>query len=179
MRVEMTAAELSALVEEVPDFPAPGISFKDAAPLLADPAALRSAVALLTEQLRGVGSFDLIVGAEARGFLLGPAIATGLGAGFVPARRPGKLPRPTESTSYELEYGLNALHVHSDAFESGARVVVHDDLIATGGTAAAITGLVESLGGEVVAYSFLIELTALSGRQRLRAPTHSLLKFDS
>jgi len=179
MSPELTAAELKGLIRGVPDFPQPGIEFKDTTPLLASPAALRSAIALLSEALGEVsGPVDLVVGAEARGFVLGPALAAALGAGFIPARRPGKLPLRTESAEYELEYGIDALHVHSDAFEHGRRVVIHDDLIATGGTAAAIGEVVESLGGEIVAYSFLIELAALRGRDRLRAPVYSLIVCD-
>jgi len=179
MSAELTATELKGLIRGVPDFPQPGIEFKDATPLLASPVALRSAIALLSKQLQqAAGPFDLVVGAEARGFVLGPAIATALDAGFIPARRPGKLPLRTESAEYELEYGIDALHLHSDALEHGRRVVIHDDLIATGGTAAAIGEVVESLGGEIVAYSFLIELTALHGRSRLRAPVHSVIECD-
>jgi adenine phosphoribosyltransferase len=170
-------AELEALVREIPDFPRPGIRFRDATPLLADPAALRSAVGLLAAEVEPEGPVDLVVGAEARGFILGPALAIRLGAGFVPARRAGKLPAATESVAYELEYGAAELHVHADAIPPGARVVVHDDLIATGGTAAAVAELVARRGGEVVAFAFLVELTALRGRDELSAPTHSLLRF--
>lgn len=174
----MDAADLQRLVRPVPDFPREGICFRDVTPLFADPAALRRAVELLAGQLEEAGSVAMVVGAEARGFVLGSALAVALGAGFVPARRPGKLPRETESVAYQLEYGLDALDVHADAIAPGARVVVHDDLIATGGTAAAIGELVAKLGGEVVAYSFLVELTALNGRRRLTAPVHSLIHFD-
>lgn len=172
------AAQLERLVRAVPGFPREGICFRDVTPLFADPAALRRAVELLAEPLRDDLPIDVVVGAEARGFVLGSALALALGAGFVPARRPGKLPRETESVSYQLEYGLDALDVHADAIAPGARVVVHDDLIATGGTAAAIGELVAKLGGEVVAYSFLVELTALNGRRRLTAPVHSLIRFE-
>ncbi len=178
METELSAVELKQLIREVPDFPGAGISFKDATPLLASPPGLRAAIELLHEQLEPIGAIDIVVGAEARGFLLGPALATRLGAGFVPARRPGKLPGRTESAEYQLEYGIDALHVHRDAFEHGARVLVHDDLIATGGTAAAIAELVESLGGSIVAYSFLVELTALRGRERLDGPVLSLIEFE-
>ena len=132
---------------------------------------------LLAERLAGEGPVDVVFGAEARGFILGPALAMQLGAGFVPARRAGKLPAATERAVYELEYGAAELHVHTDALAPGARVLVHDDLIATGGTAAALGEVVERLGGEVVAYGFLIELTALAGRARLGAPAHSLIDF--
>jgi adenine phosphoribosyltransferase len=170
-------AALRELIRSVPDFPRPGIVFRDATPLFADPAALREAVELLAARLAGEGPVDFVFGAEARGFILGPALAMRLGAGFVPARRPGKLPAATERVAYELEYGAAELHVHADAIVPGARVVVHDDLIATGGTAAALGEIVERLGGEVIAYGFLIELTAQAGRDRLGAPTHSLIDF--
>jgi adenine phosphoribosyltransferase len=173
----MEVAELRSLIRSVPDFPREGIVFRDATPLFADPAALRSAVELLAARLEAAGPVDFVFGAEARGFVLGPALALRLGAGFVPARRPGKLPAATERATYELEYGAAELHVHSDAIAPGARVVVHDDLIATGGTAAALGEIVTRLGGEVVAYAFLIELTDLRGRERLAAPTHALIDF--
>jgi adenine phosphoribosyltransferase len=169
--------DLAALIREIPDFPRPGILFRDVTPLLADPAALPSAVDLLASEVEREGPVDLVVGAEARGFLLGPALAIRLGAGFVPARRAGKLPAATESVTYELEYGEAELHVHTEAIPPGARVLVHDDLIATGGTAAAVAELVERRGGKVVAFAFLVELTDLSGRDGLTAPTHSLLRF--
>lgn len=172
------ADDLAALIREIPDFPRPGVLFRDATPLLADPAALRSVVELLADGVAAEGPIDLVVGAEARGFILGPALAMRLGAGFVPARRAGKLPAETEGVAYELEYGEAELHVHSDAIPTGARVLVHDDLVATGGTAAAVAELVRRRGGEVVAFAFLIELTSLGGRAELTAPVHALLGFD-
>lgn len=177
--MSLTIDDLEALIREIPDFPRPGIRFKDATPLFADPAALRSAVDLLAAEVEREAPVDVVVGAEARGFILGPALAMRLGAGFVPARRAGKLPAETERVAYQLEYGDAELHVHADAIPAGARVVVHDDLIATGGTASAVAELVQRRGGEVVAFAFLIELTALGGRNALTAPTHSLLRFDS
>ncbi|HVT00274.1 MAG TPA: adenine phosphoribosyltransferase [Solirubrobacterales bacterium] len=174
----LEVAELRALIRSVPDFPRPGICFRDATPLFADPAALRSAVDLLAERVEPAGPVDVVVGAEARGFILGPALAVRLGAGFVLARREGRLPAATEREAYELEYGEAELHVHTDAIAPGARVLVHDDLIATGGTAAALGALAHRLGGEVVAYAFLIELLALRGRDRLAAPTQALIAFD-
>jgi adenine phosphoribosyltransferase len=170
--------DLTALIREIPDFPRPGIRFRDVTPLLADATALRSAVELLAAEVEGEGPIDLVVGAEARGFILGPALAMRLGAGFVPARRAGKLPAATERVTYELEYGEAELHVHADAIPPGARVLIHDDLLATGGTASAVADLVTRRVGEVVAFAFLIELTALGGRKELPAPTHSLLRFD-
>jgi adenine phosphoribosyltransferase len=170
---------LRALVREIPDFPRPGIGFKDITPLLADPLALTAAVRALAELARPL-AVDCVIAAEARGFLLGPALALELGAGFVLARKPGKLPYETISAEYELEYGANQLELHTDAVRDGARVLVHDDLLATGGTAAALCDLVEQLGGEVVGCGFLIELAFLSGRERL-APrqTHALISYES
>jgi adenine phosphoribosyltransferase len=162
----VTYIDLQTRVREVPDFPEPGIGFKDISPLLLDPAALRQAVADLaswTAERRP----DLILGAEARGFLLGAAVACEVGCGFVPARRPGKLPPETVTARYVLEYGENALEVNADAIRKGARVVIHDDVLATGGTVEAIAGLVEQLGGHVVGANFVIELSFLGGRERL------------
>src|SRR5580692_2057778 len=173
------ATDLRALVREIPDFPKPGIGFKDITPLLADPRALAQAVNGLAAYARPL-HVDCVVAAEARGFLLGPALARELGAGFVLARRPGKLPYETVSAEYLLEYGSGQLEVHSDAIGAGARVLVHDDLLATGGTAAALCELVEQLGGEVVGCGFLIELAFLDGRERLAGrDVHALLAYDS
>jgi adenine phosphoribosyltransferase len=175
---EPRVEQLRGLIRSIPDFPRPGIVFRDVTPLFADPAALAGAVELLAAEVESAGPVDLVVGAEARGFILGPALAVRLGAGFVPARREGKLPASTERATYKLEYGTAELHVHSDAIPPGARVLVHDDLIATGGTAGALGEIIGSLGGEVVANAFLVELTALAGRDRLGAPTYSLITFD-
>jgi adenine phosphoribosyltransferase len=162
----MAALDLKSLVREVPDFPKPGIGFKDITPLLVDPAALRQSVGELADWSREREP-DLILGAEARGFWLGAAIACEVGCGFVPARRPGKLPPDTVSAKYMLEYGENALEVNSHTIREGARVVIHDDVLATGGTVEAIAGLVESLGGHVVGINFVIELGFLEGRTKL------------
>jgi adenine phosphoribosyltransferase len=172
-------AELRSLIREIPDFPKPGIGFKDITPLLADADALARAVRLLAEYARPLG-VDCVVAAEARGFLLGPALALELGAGFVLARKPGKLPYETVSAEYLLEYGAGQLELHTDAVAAGRRVLVHDDLLATGGTAATLCELVERLGGEVVGCGFLIELAFLPGRERL-APreVHALLSYES
>jgi len=162
----VTAIDLRTRVREVADFPEPGIGFKDISPLLLDPAALKQAVdelAAWTAERQP----DLVLGAEARGFLLGAAIACEVGCGFVPARRPGKLPPETVTARYLLEYGENALEVAADAISHGARVVIHDDVLATGGTVEAIGGLVEQLGGHVVGVNFVIELSFLEGRKRL------------
>jgi adenine phosphoribosyltransferase len=177
-RAGLGIERLRGLIRSIPDFPRPGIVFYDVTPLFADPAALAGAVELLAAAVESAGPIDLVVGAEARGFILGPALAVRLGAGFVPARREGKLPASTACAAYELEYGAAELHIHTDAIGSGARVLVHDDLIATGGTAGALGEIVERLGGDVVANAFLVELTALAGRDRLPAPTHSLITFD-
>jgi adenine phosphoribosyltransferase len=165
-------------VREIPDWPQPGVSFKDITPLLADPVALHYAI----EQLAGWGKGkrpDLVLGAEARGFILGAAIAKEIGCGFVPARRPGKLPPETISATYALEYGQNALELHPDMISEGARVLVHDDVLATGGTVEAIAEqLVERLGGEVVGCCFLIELSFLEGRKRLsNYDLHALIEY--
>jgi adenine phosphoribosyltransferase len=170
---------LAALIREIPDFPQPGISFKDITPLLADARALASAVSALAELARPL-NVDCVIAAEARGFLLGPAIALALGAGFVLARKPGKLPYQTVSAEYMLEYGTNQLEVHSDALGDGARVLVHDDLLATGGTALALCELVEELGGTVAGCGFIVELAFLDGRERLEPrETHALLSYES
>lgn len=162
----MTAIDLKTKVREVPDFPEPGVGFKDISPLLLDPHALRQAVDELGAWTAERGA-DLVLGAEARGFWLGAAIACAAGCGFVAARRPGKLPPETVSANYALEYGQNALEVARDAISHGARVVIHDDVLATGGTVSAIAGLVEQLGGEVVGVNFVIELTFLGGGEKL------------
>jgi adenine phosphoribosyltransferase len=158
--------DLREKIREVPDFPRPGVGFKDITPLLADPQALRETIDSLAGWAREREP-DLILGAEARGFILGAAIAAEIGCGFVPARRPGKLPPETVSATYALEYGQNSLEVHPDAFWEGVRVLIHDDVLATGGTVQAIGRLVEQLGGEVVGASFIIELTFLHGRDKL------------
>ncbi|MCX6362793.1 MAG: adenine phosphoribosyltransferase [Actinobacteria bacterium] len=158
--------DLSAHVRDIPDFPKEGILFRDIMPLLQDPVALRESVDRLVEY--GAGKhIDMVMGAEARGFILGAAVAYGLGAGFVCARKPGKLPRTIISAEYDLEYGTNRLEVHADAIKRGQNVLVHDDLLATGGTARAKVDLVEQLGGNVVGIAFIIELAALDGRSKL------------
>jgi adenine phosphoribosyltransferase len=171
------AVDLRSMIREVPDFPEPGVGFKDISPLLADPASLEQAVADLGEWGRQKGP-QLVVGAEARGFILGAALAREIGCGFVPARRPGKLPPETVGVTYALEYGQNALELHPSSFWEGARVLIHDDVLATGGTVEAIAGLIEQLGGEVVGAAFLIDLTFLGGRERLaRYDVHSLIAY--
>jgi adenine phosphoribosyltransferase len=169
--------DLRAYIRDIPDFPKPGIVFKDITPLLLDPAALAAAI----DQLAGLAkplNVDFVVAAEARGFILGAALARELGAGFVPARRPGKLPHDTVSAEYVLEYGIDALEVHADAIAGGARVLIHDDLLATGGTAGALCDLVTNLGGEIAGCAFLVELSFLGGRERLQPfPVHALIEY--
>lgn len=170
--------DLRSWIRDIPDFPRPGIVFRDITPLLVDPAALELAVDELAGQVSDL-DVDLVVAPEARGFILGAALAIRLGAGFVPARRPGKLPYDSIQVAYELEYGLNELEVHSDALAKGARVLVHDDLVATGGTAAAVSEAVTRLGGQVVGFAFLVELAFLGGRQELApVPVRSLVSYD-
>jgi adenine phosphoribosyltransferase len=166
-------------IRDIPDFPKPGIVFKDITPLFLDPDALRATVSALADYARSREA-DYIVSAEARGFVLGGAVAAEVGAGFILARKPGKLPRETSSVEYQLEYGVDALEVHADAVAGGARVLVHDDLLATGGTAEALCGLVEQAGGVVAGCAFVIELAFLHGRERLKGyDVHSLIVYDS
>jgi adenine phosphoribosyltransferase len=175
----VTAVDLRSLIRDIPDFPAPGIVFKDITPLLLHPVALDRAVSGLAE-LVASQAIDFVVAAEARGFILGAALARQLRAGFVPARKPGKLPGDTISAEYALEYGIDALEVHSDALAGGARVLVHDDLLATGGTAKALCDLVCGLGGHIVGCEFLVELSFLDGRRRLAPhPVYALIDFDA
>jgi adenine phosphoribosyltransferase len=158
--------DLASRIRDIPDFPKRGIVFKDIMPLLADPEALHETVERLAE-FAEPRSPEIILGAEARGFILGAALAYRLKCGFVPARKPGKLPWRTISAKYALEYGFDALELHADAISPGTRVLVHDDLLATGGTARAKVDLVEQLGGAVVGLAFVIELEFLHGREKL------------
>ena len=153
------------LIQDVPDFPQPGVGFKDISPLLRSASAFADAVAAMVAV--SPPDVDVVLGMEARGFIFGAPIALALGAGFVPVRKPGKLPRETVSESYDLEYGSNTLAVHADAINSGTRVLVVDDVLATGGTILATAGLVEQLGGQLVQTTVLMELAFLHGRQRL------------
>jgi adenine phosphoribosyltransferase len=173
----VSAEELKTKVRDVPDFPKPGIVFKDIMPLLADPASLRETVDLLAEWAVPRKP-DVILGAEARGFITGGALACRLGCGFVAARKPGKLPWRTVSAKYALEYGFDSLELHADAIVRGQRVLIHDDVLATGGTAKAKVDLVEQLGGEVVGLAFIISLEFLNGRERLEGyDVHSLIQY--
>jgi adenine phosphoribosyltransferase len=165
-------------IRDIPDFPKPGILFKDITPLLLDASALRDAVRELADWARP-RNVEFVVAAEARGFILGAALAIELGAGFVPARKPGKLPSETISAEYILEYGVDALELHADAIAHGARVLLHDDLLATGGTARALAELVEGTGAEIVGCAFLVELGFLGGRERLTGyDVHALVSYD-
>ncbi len=169
--------DLKALIRDVPDFPKPGIVFKDIMPLLADAGALEQTVAELAEWAAPRDP-DLILGAEARGFITGGALACKLGCGFVAARKPGKLPWTTISAKYALEYGFDVLELHADAIRGGQRVLVHDDVLATGGTAKAKCELVEQLGGEVCGVLFVISLDFLNGKERLAGyDVHSLIQY--
>ena len=159
--------ELKKMIREVPDFPKPGILFYDITTLLKDKAGFRKIIDYLTERIRPFAP-DLVLGIEARGFIFAPALAYNLQAGFVPVRKPNKLPAAAERITYELEYGMDTLEIHKDAIKPGMRVVVADDLLATGGTSLATVRLVEKLGGNVAAVSFVIELEALKGRERLK-----------
>ena len=172
-----TAPQLASLIDDVPDFPKKGILFKDITTLLKDPPAFTQVIDQMTDMLRA-HSPRIVIGMESRGFILAAPIAYRLSAGFVPVRKLGKLPGDVVSTEYDLEYGTNTLELHSDAISPGDRVLVVDDLLATGGTVSATIDLVERLRGEVVAVAFLVELTALRGRDRLQNyEVHSLIRF--
>ena len=170
---------LEDYIRDIPDFPKPGIVFKDITPLFLDAGALRETVDALVAYGRE-RSADYVVSAEARGFVLGAALAVELGAGFILARKPGKLPREVTSVEYALEYGVDALEAHADAIPRGSRVLVHDDLLATGGTASALCALVERAGGVVAGCAFVIELAFLDGRKRLEGyEVRSLISYSS
>jgi adenine phosphoribosyltransferase len=171
--------DLRAFVNAIPDYPQPGIVFKDLTPLFLDRRALACAVDRIAEYA-SAREVEVVVAAEARGFILGGAVAARVGAGFIPARKPGKLPRATTSAEYALEYGVDALEVHRDALADGTRMLVHDDLLATGGTAGALCELVRGAGAAIAGCAFLVELTFLSGRERLgEVDVHSLMAFDA
>jgi adenine phosphoribosyltransferase len=175
----VTAVDLRAHIRNIPDFPQPGIQFKDITPLLLDPAALDAAVHLLADWARP-RDVQYVIAAEARGFILGAALARELGVGFIPARKPGKLPSDTVSAEYILEYGVDVLEMHADAISHGERVLIHDDLLATGGTAQALAELVEGIGGTVAGFAFLIELGFLDGRAKLDGyDVHTLIGYDA
>jgi adenine phosphoribosyltransferase len=169
--------DLKAKIRDVPDFPKPGVVFKDIMPLLSDREALRETVERIAEWA-APREPDVVLGAEARGYITGGALACRLGCGFVPARKPGKLPWRTVAVKYALEYGFDQLEVHADSIRPGQRVLVHDDVLATGGTARATVELVEQLGGEVVGLPFIIELAFLNGREQLQGyDVYSLIEY--
>ena len=170
--------ELATFIRDIPDWPKPGIVFKDITPLLADPGALAMAVEMMANPYRSAG-VALVVGAESRGFIFATAIAQALNAGFVPIRKPGKLPWQTHAVTYDLEYGTDTLEMHQDAIAAGQRVLVVDDLLATGGTMQASCDLVQKLGGTIVGISVLIELAFLNGRQKLTeyGDIHAVIEF--
>jgi adenine phosphoribosyltransferase len=171
--------DLRDYIRSIPDYPREGIVFKDITPLFLNPEALRGAVAGLADYARPL-DIDFVVSAEARGFMLGGAVAAEIGVGFIPARKPGKLPREVNSVEYVLEYGVDVLEMHKDALAGGARVLVHDDLLATGGTAKALCDLVETAGAQVAGCAFIVELAFLRGRERI-APhdVHSLIVYEA
>ena len=173
--------DLTSLIRDVPDFPKPGIVYKDITPLLRDPAGLAMTVELMASPFRGAG-VDLVCGAESRGFIFGTAIAQSLNAGFVPIRKPGKLPWEKRSKSYDLEYGSDTLEIHADAISAGQRVLLVDDLLATGGTAGACCELIGETGGTLVGVTVVIELAFLEGRAKLGVPAgtpiNSVIRYD-
>ena len=170
-------ARMRAAVRDVPDFPQPGIIFKDITPILSDAALFDDVISHLAEQLSPF-NVDVIAGIESRGFIFGAPLAVEMGLGFVPIRKVGKLPHKTRRVDYDLEYGTSALEAHIDAFEPGQRVLIIDDVLATGGTAEAAARLVQELGADVAAFCILIELTFLNGRERLRdLPLHTILSY--
>jgi len=164
-------------IRTIPDFPKPGILFRDITSLLADYSAFNEAIERFTEHYKEE-KFDLVAGVESRGFIIGAPLALRLGKGFVPIRKVGKLPGKTHRVDYDLEYGTDSLEVHQDAIETGSRVLIVDDLLATGGTISGSTNLIEKAGGEIVGYAFVIELVDLNGRKFLNKPIFSLVNFE-
>lgn len=170
--------DLQSTIREIQDFPKEGINFKDITTLLKDPKALQYTIDQMSKTLDGK-KVDIVAGPESRGFIVGVPVACQIGAGFVPVRKPGKLPAEVERLEYELEYGTDALEIHRDAIQPGQRVAIVDDLLATGGTVLATAKLIEALGGEVVSCTFLMELTFLNGREKLKGyDLHSLISYD-
>ncbi len=171
--------DLRSFIRDVPNFPKPGIVFKDITPLLANPSALAMAVEVLCNPFRGK-NIQAVVGAESRGFIFGTAVAQALSCGFVPVRKPGKLPAAKISMTYDLEYGQDTMEIHKDALTKGTRCLIVDDLLATGGTMKACCDLVEKLGGDIVGVAVLIELAFLKGRERVgKYPVNAAIKFDA
>ena len=177
--MEKKADEIRRAIRDIPNFPKPGVIFKDITPLLSNGRLFKQTIDLLAERYQS-RSVDVVLGIESRGFIIGAALAYRLGAGFSIVRKPGKLPYETHSASYELEYGSDTLEVHRDALPPRARVLIADDLIATGGTAAATAALVSRLGGEVVECAFVIELSFLKGREKLKPhPVFSIVQYET
>jgi adenine phosphoribosyltransferase len=177
MHRSITPQDLERAIRNVPDFPKPGIQFKDITPLLADAKLFAGAIDLLAQH-HANGGVDAVVGIDARGFILAAAVALRLGAGFVPVRKKGKLPFDTHEESYDLEYGSNTVAIHVDAVRPGARVLLVDDLLATGGTAAAAAALLKKIGADILAVNFLVELSFLKGREKLMGlPVRSLVVY--
>jgi len=174
--MEDKALQIESLVRAIPDFPIPGILFRDITPLLKDANGFKAAVDLFVDKYKGQ-EIDYVVAIEARGYMLGAPLAYSIGAGFVPVRKPGKLPGTKFTEEYALEYGTNSLEIHDDAIGHGQRVLVVDDLLATGGTAAATARLLERLGAQITGFSFLIELSFLDGRSTLEALGHDVTSF--
>lgn len=173
----LSEATMKALIRDIPDFPAPGVLFRDITPVLQNPSALKEVIGSMVEAIAPTKP-DVIVGIESRGFILGVPVAVELGVGFVPVRKAGKLPAETIRAEYALEYGTNVVEIHRDALEAGMRVAIVDDLLATGGTAKAAVDLVEELGGKIAGLSFLIELLFLNGRQLLNGyEISTLIKY--
>lgn len=171
--------ELKKYIRDIKDFPKPGIVFKDITTLLKEPDAVKTTLQELYEFSKDL-NVSKVVGIESRGFIFGSMLAEKLNAGFVPIRKPGKLPAETESKTYDLEYGNDSIEIHKDAIQRGERILIHDDLLATGGTALAAAQLVEKLGGDVIQFSFIIELTFLQGLAKLKGyDVRSLIKYDS
>ena len=173
----MGILDLKNKIRTIPDFPEPGILFRDITTLLSEPQAFREIIDLFEEHYSSE-DIDLVVGVESRGFIIGAALALQLGKGFVPVRKGGKLPGPTHGVDYDLEYGTDRVEVHKDAFPSGSRILMVDDLIATGGTIEGSGQLIEKAGGIIVGYGFVIELIDLKGRDRLKHPIYSLVTFE-
>ncbi len=172
-----TNIQLADYIRAVPDFPKPGILFRDITPLLADSEAFAASVKALSGPFTDSG-IDFVAAVEARGFIFGSSVAEALDAGFIPIRKPGKLPFKTESVSYDLEYGTDTIEVHADAVKPGSRVLIVDDLLATGGTMAAACELIKKLGAEIAGIAFLVELTALSGREKLEGYSiHTVISY--
>ena len=171
--------ELKKYIRSIPDFPIKGIMFRDITTLLKEPEAVNNTLKYLVKLTNGI-KIDKVVGIESRGFIFGSLLAQKLDVGFILARKPGKLPAETESETYQLEYGEDKIEIHKDAISKGDKVLLHDDLLATGGTAAAAAKLIEKLGGEVVQVSIIIELTFLNGREKLKTyPVKSIITYDS